>query len=265
MHTLAMYRAYLVAVREAIAQPPNQWTFKSDRRYREILEHTPVEFANLMFKWSLKQLPGLDIELVRDLARRNDNLGKPMQNPIDGLGLYAPSNMRYLAHAIRGWQHIDSLGLPAVEIVEIGGGYGGLALWMRGLAHLFGTGLGAYWIVDLPDVATLQHQVAQVLDVRVFPLDWDSPAIGALANRPLPLVCVSAYAFSEFDQDTRDWYAEHVLKYCRHGLMVWNFPEALKDGDDRWFGGPPYQFVEWPITRAPDEPALYEGHEIVTW
>ncbi len=265
---MSLYTNYIEAVREAIRQPPDQWTFKSDQRYREVLEHTPREFANLMLKWSLDQLPDLDIELVRTLARRNDNIGKPLQQPIDGLGLYAASNMRYLAHAIRVWQYIESLGLPSVEIVELGGGYGGLAFWVRGMAHLFKAHVGAYWMIDLPDAARLQHQVAQALDLSVYPVSCESPAfpaIGAFAKRENPLVCVSAYGFSEWDQETRDWYAKHLLPHCRHGLMVWNFPTALQDDEGRWFGGPPYQFVEWPITRVPDEPALYAGHEIVTW
>ncbi len=260
-----MYTNYLAAVREALEQQPQDWTFKSDPRYREILEHTPVEFADAMLWWSMGQIPDLDLALVRQLAALNDSVGKPEQQSIKRLGKFAPSNMRYLCHAIKLWQHIDSLGLPDVEVVEIGGGYGGLALYVRGLANLFKTQLGAYWILDLPGVTVLQHQVAQALGVSLFPLDWDSLAFGVIAKRQEPLVCFSAYAFSEFDQPTRDWYAERVVKHCRHGMMIWNFPQAIDGGDGRMIGGPPYQFVKWPITRVPDEPRLYDGHEMVTW
>lgn len=267
LNVLSLYTRYIEAVREALWEEPNAWRFKSDARYREVLEHTPLAFAVAMLEWSLRAMPGLEREHVRALCRLNDSVGAPVLEQIFGLGNYAPSNMRYLCHAIKLWQHIDSLGLPRVEIVEIGGGFGGLTTFVRGLAELFDTQIGAYWDLDLPEVATLQYRVARELGVSVFPLEGDDPAsLKVIAERTKPLICFSAYAFSEFDQATRDWYAERVLQHCRHGLMIWNFPIAgLKDENGVEFGGPPYPFVEWPITRVPDEPRLYDGHEMVTW
>ncbi len=263
---LRMYWDYLLCVSEALHQQPEQWTFKSDPRYRAVLEHTPRDFAESMLTWSLAQMPSLTCDRIRGLATLNDSVGTPAQESIGQLGMFAPSNMRYLCHAIKLWQHVDSLGLPEVNIVEIGGGYGGLALWVRGLAHLFKTRLHAYWIVDLPEVTILQFMVAQALNVPLFALTPDAPYFEEFHQGMDALFCFSAYAFSEFDQPTRDWYAEHLLPKCRHGLMVWNFPEGpIKGEDGRMFGGPAYQFVEWPITRVPDEPALYVGHEVVTW
>ena len=42
---------------------------------------------------------------------------------------------------------------PVIDIVEIGGGYGGLAYWLR---RLLGARLGRYVIVDLPEVSMVQ-------------------------------------------------------------------------------------------------------------
>lgn len=262
----SLYARYIYAVRDANeVERPEEWNFKSDVRYGEVLEHTPVEFAVEMLKWSIKAMPGLDLELVRSLCDINDSFGKPKQAWIDPLGKYAPSNMRYLCHAIKVWQHIDTLGLSEVEIIEIGGGYGGLALWIDGLRGYFPATLLNYTVIDFPEVATLIDRMFRSLglpwEFRAFGPEW-VPAVSVL---PAERFCVSNYAFSEFDQKTRDWYAERVLEHCQHGLMVWNFPEALKDANGQEFGGPPYQFVKWPLTCVPDEPRLYEGHEMVTW
>ncbi len=259
---LFMYTNYLAAVREALEQQPTEWTFKSDPRYREILEHTPVEFAEQMLLWSIRAMPELDLEHVRSLCRLNDSLGQPVQHIIPELGFCSTSNMKYLCHAIKVWQHIDSLGLDAVDIVEIGGGYGGLALYIEGLRPYFKTEYESYVCFDLPEVGALQNRYAEALDLPLVAIDQ--------ASINLPMVsdtryAISIYAFSEFDQPTRDWYAARVLKQCGHGLIIWNFPEALQDRDGRAFGGPPYQFVEWPLTVVPDEPRLYEGHLMVTW
>lgn len=261
---LSNYANYLKAVRVALDQQPAEWSFKSDPGYREVLEHTPVEFAEAMRTWSMQALPGLNVDHVRSLCWLNDSIGKPVQAQIAELGTFAPSNMRYLCHAIKVWKHIDTLRLSRVNVVEIGGGYGGLAFWIRGICHYFRTDVARYAMFDLRDVSKLQQKVLAALEVDAFALDgtrsdtrWETfgtPSFG-----------VSMYAFSEFDQATRDWYAERVLKQCGHGLMVWNFPQAQEGADGRWFGGPPYQFVDWPITRVPDAPALYDGHEMVTW
>jgi len=260
---LPIYDRYLSAVREALEQRSDQWNFKSDAGYREVLEHTPVEFADAMLAWSLNALPSLTLDYIRSLCERNDSIGKPVQEPIVGLGTYSTSNMKYLCHAIKVWQHIESLSLPRVHIIEIGAGYGGLTLFVDGLESYFKTPHWTYTSIDLPEVAILQNRVTETLDLSLVAFDMTTPKFEAI--EPGLQFCVSAYAFSEFDQATRDWYAEHVLRHCRHGLMVWNFPQALEGIDGRWFGGPPYQFVEWPITRMPDEPRLYDGHELVTW
>lgn len=261
---LMMYSNYLACVREAIQQQPQDWTFKSDPRYREVLEHTPVEFADAMLWWSMGQIPNLDLARVRQLAELNDSVGKPEQQSIKRLGKFAPSNMRYLCHAIKLWQHIDSLGFPEVDIVEIGGGYGGLTLWVRGLAELYRTRLREYYVVDIAEVAILQNMVSLELGFGLLARNGTNRADLFSTVKRSP-VLFSAYAFSEFDQPTRDWYAELVVKNCRHGMMIWNFPQAIDGGDGRMIGGPVYPFVEWPITRVPDEPRLYDGHEMVTW
>ncbi len=261
--TLSMYWNYLEAVREALEQPPHAWTFKSDKRYREVLEHTPTLFAQAMLEWSQAALPGLSMDYVKGLCHLNDSLGKPEQVPIRGLGTYSTSNMKYLCHAIKVWQHIDSLGMEQVHIYEIGAGYGGLALWVDGLRPYFRTEHVTYTSFDLPDVAQLQNRYAEALDVSLYARDqaWVSTH-----DAPDSRFCISIYAFSEFDQLTRDWYVDRVMRHCRHGLIIWNFAENQCMGlDGRLFGGPVYKFVDWPITRVLDEPRLYAWHEMVTW
>ena len=263
---LSLYTNYIEAVREAIAQKPEQWTFKRDDRYREVLEHTPIEFARVMFEWSMKKMESLDLERVVELSRRNDNFGSPVQCILGPMGLYSPGNMRYLCHAIKVWRYLDSLKLPEVDIVEIGGGYGGLALWVRGLADLFRTHVDTYVMLDLPEVCTLQRMVAEHVGMDATAMDGTDPTVFAMFEHGTrPLVCLSAYAFSEFQQKTRDWYADKLLKHCQHGWMEWNFPLPLLDRNGVEFGGPVYPFVDKPIRQVPDEPALYEGHETVTW
>ncbi len=263
----SLYEEYLRAVRVAIQQPPSEWTFKSSPGYRQVLEHVSPEQGAAFLEWAfLADVEQLSGGLVRGLAALNDSVGQPVRHG-SALGRFSPSNWRYLCHALKVWQHIDTLGLDRVDIIEIGGGYGGLALYVRGLASLFSTPVRAYYLVDLPEVAILQHQVAQALNVSVFPLDGLDPDLFTVfQERPSQRqFLVSAYAFSEFDQETRDWYAERVIRYCDHGLMVWNFPDPTPGADGRLYGGPVYPFTDKPMVVTPDEPALYDRHSLVRW
>lgn len=260
------YDRYRAAVQRAIVQPWTAWSFKSDPGYREVLEHVSEAQGATFFEWIAQRNPGVTGSLIARLATLNDSVGQPVQAEFS-IGHYSPSNWRYLCHAIKLWHHIDSLNLPEVDGIELGGGYGGLALYVDGLRHLFATTLRSYTIVDLPDVAELQRQVSRALGI---PLN----AVNGLDGNELelirpqdatPRVLFSAYAFSEFDQDTRDWYADRLIKHCDHGLMIWNFPDPELTEDGREYGGPVYPFTDRPLTVTDDEPALYAGHKLVRW
>lgn len=258
------YDAYLDAVRVAITQEPKDWTFKSDPGYRTVLEHVSPGHGGALLMWARAAEPELHTSLIEQAAQDNDSLGTPIT--FDG---YSPSNWRYLAHAIRVWQHIDSLGWSEIDIIELGGGYGGLALYVDALRYFYRTSLQNYTIVDLPEVAELQQRyVAAVGIPAVHAINGlDTTAIDRVRARLFyaPAVVVSAYAFSEFDQETRDWYAERLIRHCDHGIIWWNFPEPVMGDDGRTYGGPVYPFIDKPLTIEDDDPRIYPGHKIVRW
>lgn len=254
------YDRYIAAVRLANSQRPEEWAFKSDPGYQQVLEHVTLAHGERLLAWALSAEPNIDHDLLTRLARLNDSLGKPITYG------YSPSNWRYLAHAIRAWQYIDSLGLASVDIVELGGGYGGMALYMGGLQHCYRTPLRRYTIVDLPEVARLQARYATSLALPHRAVNGhDLAALRDLMTTSATSFLISAYAFSEFDQQTRDWYAAWLVWWCEHGMMWWNFPEPVLGEDGREYGGPVYQFHIRPLTIEDDDPPIYAGHKIVRW
>lgn len=266
----SIYGWYRQSIRAAIQQKPEEWTFKSDEGYRQVLEHVSKDQGTAFLDWSHAAQPNLDWDKVVRIATLNDSFGKPIQFDYPGLGMFSPSNWRYLCHALKVWRHIDSLGLDNVDIIELGGGYGGLALWVRGLAAGRDVRLGTYSLVDLPEAAILQGQFTAACSLRSV---WTANGLEAeglaRALRPpghtgVPRILVSAYAFSEFDQETRDWYAEGLIRHCEHGLIVWNCPEPIS-GFERELGGPVYQFIDKPLSIEPDEPNLYIDHKLAKW
>lgn len=239
----SVYAGYREVLAAEAGRKPEEWTFKSNPVYRLILEHVSHEqgraylaLASQHPRWGAKLRM-----LVAATALENDLLGKPIRQPFDELGIYcSPTNMRYMWHALSIWDHVEQLGLDYPSFVEIGGGYGGLALWLHRLAPMT---VGSYTILDLPEAAAIQKSAAR---------EWGLPInvdVYFTAMAPGSFL-VSAYAFSEFSPHVRGWYEQHVVEHCPHGWLAWNMI-------------PVYPFTEAPLTVEDEQPLTGAGNKIV--
>lgn len=103
------------------------------------------------------------------------------------------------------------LAMKPSSIIEIGAGVGEFCAILYGLGYK-----GSYGIYDLGPVKTFQQRyLAEVErqtslkiggDVLTYPAD----------------VCVSFYALGEFDDQLKEHYIDNVVKWCAHGLILWN-------------------------------------------
>jgi len=258
------YADYRALLRRVATQQPEEWTFKSDPLYTRILEHVTPAQGRLF----LEQVQGeyaplwpTIAGLLPDLVYTNDRYGRPETGRFPVLGLVcSPSNMRYLSQALRLLSHAVQMGMTRLHIVELGGGYGGLALYTHRLVHLFPTlTIHAYTIVDLPEAARVQNKMAAALGVPMVAVNGlDALALSwCLERSRAPRFFVSAYAFSEFDAETRAWYEQRVARTCEHGFVIWNFRKGVH-GFGPVLGGDVYQFVDAPLWVEPDRPDMYE-------
>jgi hypothetical protein len=267
------YDRYREALLVACGQQPEQWSFKSDVRYQLVLEHVThnqgLQFIDQIRAEYPTYWDGI-LAVLPEIVRENDRYGTPAVEPCDLLGFpCSPSNFRYLSQAMRLFTHAESLGLQAIHVLELGAGYGGLALYVYRLAHLFPSlFIAAYTTVDLPDAATVQSRMAAALNVPIVSVNGlDEMAIAwALKRSQASRFLFSAYAFSEFDADTRAWYVEHLVRHCDHGVVIWNFVNGVVGLDPKILGGPVYQFIDKPLKVERDRPAMYpESIKLVTF
>jgi hypothetical protein len=110
--------------------------------------------------------------------------------------------------------------LNNLNIIEIGGGYGGLAFYIKNIAPLFGVKVSSYTIFDLPAATMLQKKylAAHGMDVQVAVLD--SVESAQLHKNSF---LISNYAFSEIEMNLQNQYTEKVLNpYVSHGFLAWN-------------------------------------------
>ena len=263
------YASYRECLKEAAAQEPEAWTFKSDPRYQVVLEHVTQEQGEQFIRQVQTEYPDLwpaVFERLPDIVAENDRYGAPSAAPCSLGFTCSPTNLRYVSQALRLWTHAYEVGMTRMHVVEIGGGYGGLALYVHRLASLFPTvNLDWYTIVDLPEAVAVQDVMLGALGVPAMTVDGlDEVALAwCLEESKAPKFLFSAYAFSEFDADTRAWYEQRVARRCVHGVVIWNFRYGVH-GFGKVLGGPVYQFVDAPLRVEPDRPEMYaEGVQLV--
>ncbi len=126
--------------------------------------------------------------------------------------------------------------LDNIDIVEIGGGYGGLCLAL----HFLCKNINSYTICDLLPVMKLQEMYLNAFNI-------------SLSNEVKPnSILISCYGLSELDQYTRDRYINVLHTSIQHGFIVWNIP-----GDDI------EKILKRKCTIEPERPMTRDGNVFV--
>ena len=130
------------------------------------------------------------------------------------------------------------LKLEKVDIIEIGGGYGGLCFYIHKLAHLFNITINTYSIFDLKQALQLQGKYLAALHIKgVQCLELDN-----IKGLQKDSFLISNYAFSEISMDLQKRYIDTVLTpYVSYGFLAWNAINV-------------YQFIDKTITVEDDYP-----------
>ena len=126
-----------------------------------------------------------------------------------------PNTVRYIYHACLISKYIkEKFADKQVDIVEMGGGYGGLSFWMR----IFLPTIYKYTIIDLPAACRLQKTCMTTLGVDLKSIS--DPNLVQKENRPI--FVISNYGYSEFNQHYQNLYKNTVISKADGGFMIWN-------------------------------------------
>ncbi len=248
---------------EISRRPPSMWAFKSNKEFRKILEHVSpsqgrkyIQAINMYFPGYLE----LNHERVVQAINANDMYGKTLKSQFGAWGNMSPSNWRYILHALLVLKHAkDTMG-ASCRIIEIGGGYGGLSVFIHLLSTSMGVEITNYTILDLPSVSKLQklYLGACGLQEVVCTALQNFRARGRKDS-----FFVSCYAFSELapaggDVGWRKAYREKVLDPdVKHGFLAWN---------GAGYGVPVYNFMEGiSITQTEENPQTGSCNRYITF
>ena len=217
---MTVYDNYVKTILRNLDTTPEAWSFKSNGGYRKILEHVTHAQGMLYFqliKDEFSEIYTANTAALLAMCQRNDKYGKPATEIFADFGLCSPSAMRYVYHGLLILKYMRECKLDNMDIVEIGGGYGGLCFILHQLAKLTGVHIATYTILDLKAPSDLQREYLKALDTPVV--------TGTMGNVKLEKgsFLISNYGFSEFTADIRKAYTENVLNpYIAYGFLAWN-------------------------------------------
>jgi hypothetical protein len=197
-------------------------SFKSNKTYQTILEHTDI-FNGIEYLDCIKNEFGNiysnNKDFLIELCVKNDKYGKSIKSNIPSFTSCSPSNLRYIYHSLLILTNIKNNKLYDTDIVEIGGGYGGLCFFIHNLAKIFNITIKSYSIFDIKEASILQKRYLKLLD-----LDVNTYHINDKWELHKNSYLISNYAFSEIPRILQEEYTSKILNnYINHGFLVWNF------------------------------------------
>lgn len=194
--------------------------FKSDSRYTYMLEHVN-ETQGAEYLNCIKNNTSISIDDILTFCNLNDRQGNPKKVDF-GIVTTSPTSLRYIWHAHLILSYFQKFNKESYNIVEIGGGYGGLCFAIYYFSSLYNIKLSSYTIVDLDEPLQLQKVYLQNLSINI-PLHFVSASTYGKYITNNDLYLISNYCFSEVNKEHRTQYIEHLFPKVSHGFIAWNY------------------------------------------
>jgi putative sugar O-methyltransferase len=183
--------------------------FKREPRYRHILEHVSKTQGRAYLKVILKE--SKDLLKFLEKFKENDIYGNPFTYFYFRTGKISPTTLRY----IKVLSDLRKLfgNLNNMDIVEIGGGYGGQC---KIISDVFS--FNSYTLVDLDIVLKLTKKYLTKLNVNKVKYSTQDK----LGDDIKCDLLISNYAFSECNKVVQYEYIRKILNKSKRGYITYN-------------------------------------------
>ena len=193
--------------------------FKKNDNYRTILEGGPKLFFDYYYQALNKHS---NYSLFKDNLEKfkiNDKFGNPDTYTDEFVGEFSPTTLKFAFNAIDVISFIDKFGdrSKLKNIVEIGGGYGGLCLILSGFVDW-----DQYTLVDLPETCKLIDKYISNfphLNGKVKTLPCNE--LSKFKNKKIDLT-IAINSLSECDLDTQLVYFDKFVSKSNFSYIVRN-------------------------------------------
>ena len=231
---MSIYDEYSNYVK-SILETQDLSNFKSQPSYTYMLEHVSKDQGEKYLQL-IKLMTEITVEEIREFCKMNDSLGNPGRETIDTFTV-SPTSLRYIFHAHLILTHIRNLKLSVLDIVEIGGGYGGLCLALHFFCNKYMIPINSYTIIDLENAIQLQNLYISKVNPSLQINFVNSSTFGSNIQKE-KMFLISNYCFSEIEYNLQIQYIARLFPKIVHGFMAWNhiptyyFGFSLREEDE---------------------------------
>ena len=186
-----------------------------------MLEHLTPEQGEEYLTCILSRTSITTDEIV-EFCRLNDSFGNPNTVRYDTLNMsISPSTLRYIYHAHLILSHMKNIGTVHPDIIEVGGGYGGLCLSLHFFAPKYGVHIKSYTLSDLTPIIRLQEKYLSTVNSSLTIEFVDAKTFG-MTITGVDMFLVSTYCFSEISLEIQEFYRQILFPKLTHGFIAWN-------------------------------------------
>ena len=224
------YSPYVRYVRHVL-ETRDLSSFKSHPSYTYMLEHVN-QAQGKQYLELIRSKTTISAEQIKAFCETNDRIGNPHKVAFDGF-IASPTSLRYIwhTHTILSWFATFEKAKQGIDIVEVGGGYGGLCLAVSSFAKHYGVSIASYTIVDIKEPSALQNLYLSNHSLN-FPVKFeDAATYGAGIDRS-GLFLISNYCFSEISADVQKEYINTLFPKVSQGFIAWNMIPTYYFGFD---------------------------------
>ena len=215
------YRSWI----QSILQSNSLESFKNSPTgdYNSIVEHRDSPWGEQFYDCICREFQLTDEEILA-YCTKNDSKGNG-QLTAYRFGICSANSIKYVYHANLILKHMQELQESSVRIVEIGGGYGGLAIALLHYAPKYNIQIKEYNLIDLEEAVKLQefYLKEQLGDISIFQFHDASTFGSNIQGNDLYLIGI--YSLGELLYDTQTSYIETLFPKVNHGFLDWNEKE----------------------------------------
>jgi hypothetical protein len=162
--------------------------FKQNRKFVDILEHVTYE-QGLDYISEIKRYQYKDYDW--NIFLENDIIGNPLiydyYNELSELKmniyLISPTTLRYICFGLKILEYVKQNMKDEIDIIEIGGGYGGQCKILYDLFKVNNIRIKSYTIIDLDGVSKLQNKYLTKLGLTIAEIAEELDIDVALVNQ----------------------------------------------------------------------------------
>jgi hypothetical protein len=219
-----MYSNYVDFIKNINNQNYENFDFKSNNNYTEILEHVSIYQGAHYLHLIQNEFTNITEKHIIDYININDMYGFPnktiYQLKNTSVISCSPTSLRYIYHALLILNHYKTTSTN--DIVEVGCGYGGLFLAICFFSKILNIKINKYYFIDLPDVCNLIKYYL-LLNKKHVTIEYElheSNTIGQNIDNN-NLFFISNYCFTEIAEIHRNNYINYLFPKCKNGFISW--------------------------------------------